>query len=80
MREIIFYRTQIGECPIEKFLDALSTKQAKEVTWVLQLVETLNIVPIQYFKKLDARTIFGKSELILEVILFGCWDFLIEEI
>lgn len=52
MREIIFYRTQTGECPIEKFLDALSAKQAKKVTWVLQLVETLDIVPIQYFKKL----------------------------
>jgi phage-related protein len=43
---------QSGECPIEKFLDALSAKQAKKITWVLQLVETLEIVPIQYFKKL----------------------------
>jgi len=53
VREIIFYRTQNGDCPIEKFLDTLSAKQAKKVTWVLQLVETLEFVPIQYFKKLD---------------------------
>ena len=53
MREIIFYKTQIGDCPIEKFLDTLSAKQAKKVTWVLQLIETLEIVPIEYFKKLD---------------------------
>lgn len=53
MREIIFYRTQSGECPVEKFLDVLSAKQAKKVTWVLSLVESLDIVPIQYFKKLD---------------------------
>ena len=52
MREIIFYKTQSDGCPVEKFLDALSAKQAKKVTWVLQLVETLEIVPIQYFKKL----------------------------
>ncbi len=52
MREVIFYKTQNGDCPIEKFLDALSAKQARKVTWVLQLVETLEIVPIQYFKKL----------------------------
>ncbi|MGC2236663.1 MAG: type II toxin-antitoxin system RelE/ParE family toxin [Pyrinomonadaceae bacterium] len=53
MREIIFYRTQSGDCPVEKFLDSLSAKQAKKVTWVLQIVEGLEIVPIQYFKKLD---------------------------
>mgnify|MGYP000934483380 CR=1 FL=1 len=53
MREIIFYKTKSGECPVEKFLDTLAAKQAKKVTWVLQLVECLEIVPIQYFKKLD---------------------------
>lgn len=42
-----------GSCPVENFLDALSAKQARKVTWVLQLVETLKVVPTQYFKKLD---------------------------
>lgn len=53
MREIIFYRTRTGDCPIEKFLDSLSAKQAKKIAWVLQLVEELQLVPIQYLKKLD---------------------------
>lgn len=53
VREIIFYKTKSGDCSVEKFLDTLSAKQAKKVTWVLQLVETFEIVPIQYFKKLD---------------------------
>ena len=53
MREIIFYTTKNGSSPIEEFLDSLPAKQAKKVTWVLQLIETLDSVPIQYFKKLD---------------------------
>lgn len=42
-----------GDCLVEDFLDSQSAKHAKKVTWVLQLVETLEIVPIQYFKKLE---------------------------
>lgn len=53
MREIIFYKTASGDCPVEDFLDSLSAKHVKKITWVLQLVETLEMVPIQYFKKLD---------------------------
>lgn len=53
VREIVFYETQNGERPIEKFLDSLSAKQAKKVVWVLQIVEELDRVPIQYFKKLE---------------------------
>ncbi len=52
MRTIRFYRTRTGRCPLEEFLDALTSKQAQKVTWVLQLVEELAIVPPQYFKKL----------------------------
>jgi len=52
VREVIFYKTQNGDCPVEVFLDSLTAKQAKKVTWVLAIVETLAIVPIQYFKKL----------------------------
>ena len=53
MREIIFYKTQSGACPVEEFLDSFAAKQAQKVTWVLNLVETLDMVPIQYFKKLE---------------------------
>jgi len=41
MREIIFYRTSSGKCPVEEFLDSLSAKQAQKVTWVIALVESL---------------------------------------
>ena len=52
MREIIFYRTSTGHCPVEKFLDLLPFKHAKKVSWVLSLIEDLPMVPKQYFKKL----------------------------
>ena len=52
MRTINFYKTSAGRCPVEGFLDALTSKQAQKVAWVLQLVEELPTVPPQYFKKL----------------------------
>lgn len=52
MREVIFYKTASGKCPVEEFLDTLTGKQADKVTWTLSLVEELQIVPKQYFKKL----------------------------
>ena len=52
MREIHFYKTASGNCPVEEFLKLLSAKQAKKVTWVLSLVEELPSIPVKYFKKL----------------------------
>lgn len=52
MREVRFYRTESDDCPVEEFLDSLSGKQAQKVVWVLRLVEELDPVPAQYFKKL----------------------------
>jgi phage-related protein len=52
MREILFYRTTSGASPIEDFLDSLSGKQAQKVIWVLSLIQELDAVPSQYFKKL----------------------------
>ena len=54
MREVCFYRTTSGDIPVEEFLDSLSGKQAQKVIWVLRLVEQLDPVPSQYFKKLVA--------------------------
>jgi len=66
MRTVEFYRLPNGKCPIEEFLDSLTGKQAQKVLWVLQLVEELDSVPRQYFKKLAG------SEGIWEVrIQFG---------
>ena len=33
-------------------MDSLSGKQAQKVVWVLRLIEELEVVPSQYFKKL----------------------------
>ncbi len=52
MREIIFYRTQSNECPVKEFLNALDSKQAQKVAWVMQLVEELELIPTTYLKKL----------------------------
>jgi phage-related protein len=52
VRTIIFYRTESDSCPVKKFLDSLNSKQAQKVLWVLQLIEELDRVPSQYFKKL----------------------------
>ncbi len=52
MRTVEFYRLPNGNSPIEEFLDSLTDKQAQKVLWVLRLVEELDVVPRQYFKKL----------------------------
>ena len=52
MREILFYETASGQKPIENFLDQLSSKQAQKVTWELKLIEELERVPSNYFKKM----------------------------
>lgn len=52
MKTIHFYRSESVACPVEDFLDSLSGEQTQKVTWVLQLIEELEIIPAQYFKKL----------------------------
>lgn len=53
VKEIVFYRTSSGRCPVIEFLDSLESKQAQKVIWVLKLIEELDVVPAQYFKKLS---------------------------
>ena len=52
MKEITFYRTEDGNCPIEDFLDTLTDKQARKVAWVLRAIRDVDPIPAQYFKKL----------------------------
>ena len=54
MRAINFYRSYSGKCPIEDYLKTLSNKQAEKVFFVLQLVESLDVVPRKFFKKLES--------------------------
>ena len=51
-KKAIFYRTADGKCPVRDFLDSLPGKAAQKATWVLNLVEDLDVVPSTYFKKL----------------------------
>jgi len=52
MRVINFYKTEKGKRPVEEYLDSLSNKQVEKVFFVLQLIESLDVVPQNYFKKL----------------------------
>ena len=52
MRTVNFYHLLNGNSPVEEFLDSLTGKQAQKVLWVLQLIEELDAIPHQYFKKL----------------------------
>jgi len=53
-KRVIFYRTPDGKCPLLEFLDLLPGKAAQKVTWVLKLIEDLDVVPSTYFKKLTS--------------------------
>lgn len=68
--EVSFYKTCNGKCPVEEFLDLLEAKQARKVTWVLRLIEELEQIPGQYFKKLvhnndiwEVRVVIGKASI-----------------
>ncbi len=68
MKEIIFYKTISGKCPVEEFLESLKPKEAQKVTWVLRLIEELPVIPKSYFKKLintddiwEVRIAFGNN-------------------
>jgi phage-related protein len=77
MREIQFYRTASGDCPVEEFLDGLGPKQAQKVAWVLKLVKELPLVPKQYFKKLEGTEEFWevRAEFGGDAFrLLGFWD------
>lgn len=67
-RTVAFYKTADGKCPVQDFLDSLSGKVAQKITWVLNLLEDLDVVPSSYFKKLvgteeiwECRIQFGSN-------------------
>ena len=68
MREVIFYETASGKCPVEDYLSSLTPKQTQKITWTLSLLEDLPVIPKQYFKKLvntndiwEVRVIFKSN-------------------
>lgn len=66
MREVHFFKRSDGTSPVEEFIDGLSDKQAAKVAWVMRLIEDLDRIPSQYWKRLkstdniwEARIQFG---------------------
>lgn len=66
MREVLFFMRSDGTSPVEEFIDGLNDKQAQKIAWVLNLIEDMDIIPSQYWKKLkntddiwEARIQFG---------------------
>lgn len=55
-RQIKFYKTVSGNCPVKEFLDSLPGKVVQKIAWVLSVIEELEIIPAKYFKKLEATT------------------------
>ena len=77
MREIYFYRSASGDCPVEVFLARLDVKRAQKIAWVLRLVKELSMVPKQYFKKLEGTQEIWevRADLANDAFrLLGFWD------
>lgn len=53
VRRIEYYRTAEGRCPVEEFLDGLAPQEQRKIFYVLKLIEELQRVPAEYFKKLQ---------------------------
>jgi len=67
---IKFYRMKNGECPVEDFFNSLPSKVAQKVSWVLEVIESHDIIPSSYFKKLtntdlwECRIQFGSNIIV----------------
>ena len=73
----MFYKTLNQKCPVEEFLDSLSTKAAKKITWVLKLLEDLEVVPAQYFSKMPGTEEIWECRVKLGsniYRIFSFWD------
>jgi phage-related protein len=51
-RDVRFYQTDEGRCPVREFIDSLPGKAAQKVVWTLSLLEELGTLSAAYFKKL----------------------------
>jgi len=75
MKEVIFYETASGKCPVEGFLNSLTPKQAQKVTWTLSLIENLQVIPKQYFKKLVNTDDIWEVRIIFQSDIFRILGF-----
>lgn len=51
-KEIRFYTTSAGRCPVQEHLDDLPNRTVQKIAWVLRVVRDLESVPAKYLKKL----------------------------
>jgi hypothetical protein len=75
LRQIIFYKTDKGKCPVEEYLGSLSNKHVEKVFFVLDLVERMPTCPATILKNLSQPMKFGRFESISETISLGYLDF-----
>lgn len=52
VKNILFYKTTSGNCPVEEHLDSLSDEQTAKIAWVLKLIREPDQVNTRFFKKL----------------------------
>jgi phage-related protein len=57
-RAVDFYKTETQNCPVRDFLDSLPGKTAQKITWVLSLIEELDVISEKFFKKLKPHEIW----------------------
>ena len=51
-RDVQFFQTNDGRCPVKEFIHGLTSKAAQKVVWTLLLLEDMEFLPAAYFKKL----------------------------
>jgi phage-related protein len=79
MLEVDFYKASNGKCPVNQYIDSLSSKQAKKVAWVLNVVESLNQVPTDYLKKLKSTDDIWEVRVQLASNIFRLLGFIEDE-
>ncbi|MBQ6780511.1 MAG: type II toxin-antitoxin system RelE/ParE family toxin [Treponema sp.] len=58
MREVNFYRTADGRCPVREFLDGLPESVKGKIFWAFNLIETADKVPEKFFKHLSGTKMY----------------------
>jgi phage-related protein len=55
-REITFYKTEAGRFPVIDFMDSTARRDEKaKIIRVLEIVERMQLVPVNFLKKLQGR-------------------------
>lgn len=58
MRNIYFYKTADGKCPVREFLDGLPELAVAKIYKVLGIIKNLEVVPKKYFKHLQGTDFY----------------------